>query len=37
MPRERLLGLLRPGGVFIDVKSAFSAEAMERGIHYWSL
>jgi UDP-N-acetyl-D-galactosamine dehydrogenase len=37
MPRERLLGLLRPGGVFIDVKSALSAEAMERGIHYWSL
>ncbi len=37
MPRQQLLGLIRPGGVFIDVKSVFSADAMERGIRYWSL
>jgi UDP-N-acetyl-D-galactosamine dehydrogenase len=37
MPRRRLLGLLRPGGVFVDVKSVFNPDAMDRGIHYWSL
>jgi UDP-N-acetyl-D-galactosamine dehydrogenase len=37
LPRHELLSCLRPGGVFVDVKSVFSAAQMERGIHYWSL
>jgi UDP-N-acetyl-D-galactosamine dehydrogenase len=37
MPRRRLLGVLRKGGVFVDVKSVFNPDAMDRGIHYWSL
>ena len=37
LPRPRLLGMLKDGGVFIDVKSAFSAALVERGIKYWSL
>jgi len=35
-PRE-VLGRVRDGGVFIDVKSAVAPTAMERGIRYWSL
>jgi UDP-N-acetyl-D-galactosamine dehydrogenase len=34
---HRLLGCVRSGGVFIDVKAAVPADAMERGIQYWSL
>jgi UDP-N-acetyl-D-glucosamine/UDP-N-acetyl-D-galactosamine dehydrogenase len=36
MPRAQLLGRVRSGGAFIDVKSVLDP-AMERGIHYWSL
>ncbi len=35
-PRS-ILASLKDGGVFVDVKSAFEATAMERGIRYWSL
>ena len=35
--QKRLLGLVRDGGVMVDVKSAFDPAAMERGIRYWSL
>jgi UDP-N-acetyl-D-galactosamine dehydrogenase len=34
---SKLLSCLRDGGVFVDVKSAFDASKMERGIRYWSL
>jgi len=37
MPRESLLGRVRSGGVFVDVKSAIDPAIMERGISYWSL
>jgi UDP-N-acetyl-D-galactosamine dehydrogenase len=37
MPREALLGRVRSGGVFVDVKSAIDPAIMERGISYWSL
>jgi UDP-N-acetyl-D-galactosamine dehydrogenase len=37
MDSVRLFGLLRKGGVVIDVKSAFSAEAVPDGVAYWSL
>ncbi len=37
MPRERLLGLVKDGGVFVDVKSALDPSQMQRGITYWSL
>ena len=37
LSRSRLLGMLKDGGVFIDVKSAFSPSLVERGIKYWSL
>jgi UDP-N-acetyl-D-galactosamine dehydrogenase len=36
MPREELLGRVRAGGAFIDVKSVLEP-TMERGLHYWSL
>jgi UDP-N-acetyl-D-galactosamine dehydrogenase len=35
--QQKLLGMVRDGGCFIDVKSVFSPARMERGIHYWSL
>jgi hypothetical protein len=31
------MGMIRDGGCFVDVKSAFSPANMERGIHYSSL
>jgi UDP-N-acetyl-D-galactosamine dehydrogenase len=34
---ETLLGMVRDGGVVIDVKSVLGAGSAERGIHYWSL
>ncbi len=37
MPRADLLGRVRDGGVFVDVKSALQPSEMERGITYWSL
>jgi UDP-N-acetyl-D-galactosamine dehydrogenase len=37
MGPKKILGFLRDGGVFIDVKSAFEPSTMERGIHYYSL
>jgi UDP-N-acetyl-D-galactosamine dehydrogenase len=33
----RLLGMIRDGGVMVDVKSALDAARTERGIRYWSL
>jgi UDP-N-acetyl-D-galactosamine dehydrogenase len=35
--QARLLGMLRDGGCFVDVKSVFSPSPLERGIKYWSL
>jgi UDP-N-acetyl-D-galactosamine dehydrogenase len=35
--QQKLLGMVKDGGCFIDVKSVFSPAKMERGIHYWSL
>jgi UDP-N-acetyl-D-glucosamine/UDP-N-acetyl-D-galactosamine dehydrogenase len=37
LPRKQLFGMLRPGGVFIDVKSVLKPEDVDRGIRYWSL
>jgi UDP-N-acetyl-D-galactosamine dehydrogenase len=34
---QTLVGFVRDGGVFVDVKSALSAAQMERGIQYFSL
>ncbi len=35
--QQKLLGMVRDGGCFIDVKSVFNPAKMERRIHYWSL
>ena len=35
--QQKLLGMVREGGCFIDVKSVFAPSKMERGIQYWSL
>jgi len=35
--RERLLAVLRPGGLFADVTSAFEPADMPAGLSYWSL
>jgi UDP-N-acetyl-D-glucosamine/UDP-N-acetyl-D-galactosamine dehydrogenase len=35
--QQKLLGMVRDNGCFIDVKSVFSPHKMERGIQYWSL
>ncbi|HXI56531.1 MAG TPA: nucleotide sugar dehydrogenase [Polyangia bacterium] len=35
--QTKLLGMLRDNGCFVDVKSVFSPDKMERGIQYWSL
>ncbi|HVZ71997.1 MAG TPA: nucleotide sugar dehydrogenase [Polyangia bacterium] len=37
MGQPKLLGMLRDRGCFVDVKSVFSPNKMERGIQYWSL
>ena len=37
MPRERLVGLLKAGGVLVDVKSAFDPDTLPESILYWSL
>ena len=37
MPTASLLGLVRDGGVVVDVKSALEPAAVDRGLHYWSL
>ncbi len=34
---EKLTGMIRDGGIFMDVKSAFSPAIETRGIRYWSL
>jgi UDP-N-acetyl-D-galactosamine dehydrogenase len=35
--QPRLLGMIRDGGVMVDVKSVLEPDRMERGIRYWSL
>ncbi|MFQ5565495.1 MAG: nucleotide sugar dehydrogenase [Paracoccaceae bacterium] len=35
--RERLLAMLRPGGVFVDLKSAFAPSELRPDVGYWSL
>jgi UDP-N-acetyl-D-galactosamine dehydrogenase len=35
--QERLLGLVKSGGVVVDVKSAFDPAKVDRGLRYWSL
>ncbi len=37
MPKSELLGRVKDGGVFIDVKSVYAPSDMERGLRYWSL
>ena len=37
MGQSKLLGCVKDGGVFVDVKSAFDPGKMERQIRYWSL
>ncbi len=34
---EKILGMVKDNGIFIDVKSATNASKMTRGIKYWSL
>lgn len=36
-PRARLVGLLKAGGVLVDVKSAFDPGELPASIRYWSL
>ena len=36
-PARELVGMLRPGGVLIDVKSMLAADDIPDGITYWSL
>jgi UDP-N-acetyl-D-galactosamine dehydrogenase len=35
--QTKILSMVRDRGVFIDVKSVFSPNKMERGVQYWSL
>ncbi len=35
--QKKILSMLRDNGCFIDVKSVFTPDKMERGIQYWSL
>jgi UDP-N-acetyl-D-galactosamine dehydrogenase len=35
--QAKLLGMVRDGGCFVDVKSVFSPAKIDRGIQYWSL
>ncbi len=37
MGGAKLAALLRPGGVFMDVKSAFEPESVGNAVRYWSL
>jgi hypothetical protein len=37
MGPAKIFGMVRPGGVFVDVKSAFEPQHAERGVRYWSL
>jgi UDP-N-acetyl-D-glucosamine/UDP-N-acetyl-D-galactosamine dehydrogenase len=37
MGQPKLMGMVRDRGCFIDVKSVFAPDKMERGIQYWSL
>ena len=37
LPRPQLLGLVRDGGVVIDVKSSLDPASLDRGLSYWSL
>jgi UDP-N-acetyl-D-galactosamine dehydrogenase len=37
MPVEQLGGMVREGGLFLDVKSAIEPARLGRGIRYWSL
>ncbi|MDA1310272.1 MAG: nucleotide sugar dehydrogenase [Proteobacteria bacterium] len=37
IPRADLVGLLRPNGVLVDVKSAFDPDELPSTIRYWSL
>ena len=37
MPKSELLGRVKDGGVFVDVKSVYAPGDMERGLRYWSL
>jgi UDP-N-acetyl-D-galactosamine dehydrogenase len=37
MPLDNLVGLMRDGGVLVDVKSAFDPGALPGSIRYWSL
>ena len=37
MPTKSLLGLVRDGGVLVDVKSVLDPAVVERGLTYWSL
>jgi UDP-N-acetyl-D-galactosamine dehydrogenase len=34
---ERIIAMLRPNGVLVDVKSAIDPKRLPQGIHYWSL
>jgi UDP-N-acetyl-D-galactosamine dehydrogenase len=35
--QERLLGMIRDGGILVDVKSVLEPSRTQRGIRYWSL
>ena len=37
MGQSKSLGMVRDGGVVVDVKSALDPHKMERGVRYWSL
>ncbi len=37
LPLKNLLEIIRPGGVFMDIKSVFDPATMPQYIHYWSL
>jgi UDP-N-acetyl-D-galactosamine dehydrogenase len=37
MPRDQLLACVRPGGVLMDVKSAFDPSVLPATVNYWSL
>lgn len=37
LPLKDVLKIIRPGGVFMDIKSVFDPAIMSQYIHYWSL
>lgn len=37
IPAERLFAHIRPGGIFMDIKSIFAPADIPANIHYWSL